>query len=119
MAATNVIETLTSIAVSLDSISFTITQPVGVLTVPVTGGHHIYDEVTLSTSDAALSKGNVGTIGRFFAKNLDSTNNILIGSDGTLFPIILKPGEWIIGRWNAAAFHAKGSAATPKLLYLL
>jgi hypothetical protein len=115
--ANQVIENLPSISVTLDDITFQLTP--GILTVTGSGGHHMLDEVVLSTSDSNLSKGNVGTIGRFFAKNLDVTNNILIGSDGTLYPIMLKPGEWISGRWNAAAFHAKSAAGAPKLKYLL
>jgi hypothetical protein len=117
--ANQVIENLPSISVTLDDITFQLTP--GILTVTGSGGHHMLDEVTLSTSDTNLSKGNVGTIGRFFAKNLSATvgENILIGSDGTLYPIMLKPGEWISGRWNAAAFHAKAAAGTPKLKYML
>jgi hypothetical protein len=115
--ANSITESLPSIVVTLDAITFNLAP--GVLTVSVAGVHHIYDELALSTSDTNLSKGNVATIGRFFAKNLDATNIIQIGSDGLLYPLSLKPGEWIIGRWNAVAFHAKSAAGTPKLLYLL
>jgi hypothetical protein len=75
--------------------------------------------VTLSTTDATLSKGNIVTIGRFYFKNLDPTNTILISDDGVVYALSLKPGEDAKGRWNTAAVHAKASAGTPKLYYLL
>jgi hypothetical protein len=113
-----VIETIPTIAVQLDQIAFTLSSP-GTLTVPVTGLHHVLDEVTLSTTDATLSKGNIVTIGRFYFKNIDPTNTILISDDGVVYALSLKPGEDAKGRWNTAAVHAKASAGTPKLYYLL
>jgi hypothetical protein len=116
--ANTVIETIPTIAVQLDQIAFTLASP-GTLTVPVTGVHHVLDELTLSTTDATLSKGNIGTIGRFYFKNLDITNTIQISDDGSVYALALKPGEDAKGRWNTAAIHAKASAGTPKLYYLL
>jgi hypothetical protein len=89
----------------------------GVISMTVNGRHAIHDNMTLSTSDSTLSKGNVGTIGFFYFRNRDITNNIQIGSDGTLFPLTLKPGEVALGRWNAAAIHAKAAVGTPSLEY--
>ena len=116
--ANTVIETIPSIAVQLDQIAFTLPSP-GTLTVAVTGGHHVLDEVALSTTDATVSKGNIGTIGRFYFKNLDVTNTIQIGGDGSTYPLSLLPGEDAKGRWNTTAVHAKSTAGTPKLYYLL
>ena len=60
-------------------------------------------KLTLSTTDTTVSKGNIGTIGRFYFKNLDITNTIQISDDGSVYPLALKPGEDAKGRWNAAA----------------
>src|SRR5882672_9319831 len=108
------------IVISFPSLNFAkggviVTITPGTLNISVTGIHSIRDLLTLSTSDATLSKGNVATIGIYFIWNHDVTNNILLGSDGTLFPIMLQPGEFGFGRWNAAAFHAKSAAGTPQL----
>lgn len=112
------------ITVSFPSLAFskggvTITITPGTLSVTVVGVHSIRDLVTLSTADTNLSKGNVGTIGIYFVWNHDITNAIQIGGDGTTYPLALNAGEFGFGRWNAAAIHAKASAATPQLEYCL
>lgn len=91
----------------------------GVLIVSVTGVHAIHDQAALTTSPVNLNKGNIGTIGYCYFKNLDVTNAIQIGSDGTTFQILLKPSEFIVVRWNAANVSAKASAGTPSLEYLM
>src|SRR6266545_5690267 len=108
-----------SIAYLKGTIAINISPSPSPLTVSATGIHSIHDTVALSTSDASLSKGTITTIGWVYVKNLDVTNNILIGSDGTLFPLMLKPGEYGVFRWNAAAFHAKSAAGTPQIEYCL
>jgi hypothetical protein len=95
------------------------TMAVGVVNMSVTGKHAIHDNMPLSTGDLNVSKGNIGTIGFFLFRNKDVTNTIQIGSDGTLFPLQLLPGEVAIGRWNAAAVHAKAVAGTPGFEYWL
>jgi hypothetical protein len=112
------------ITVSFPSLSFakggvTITITPGTLSVTVTGVHSIRDLITLSTSNTACSKGNVGTIGIYFIWNHDITNTIQLGGDGTTYPIALFAGEFGFGRWNAATFNAKASAGTPQLEYCL
>jgi hypothetical protein len=89
----------------------------GVLQVSVNGTQIVHGFVTLSTADAVLNKGNVSTIGWILFKSGVAIGNIQIGSDGTLYPLILKPGEGFICRWNAAAVHAKASSGTPQLEY--
>ncbi len=89
----------------------------GILTVTVTGKQVSHGAPTLSTSPANLNKGNVGTIGFVFIKNLDATNTVQYGSDGVLFNLSLKPTEWAIHRWNAAQVSAKASAGTPIIEY--
>jgi hypothetical protein len=113
------------LAVNLPSISFTkstitvnVTPSPNPLLVTVNGVHSVHDQLAMSTSDASITKGNIGTIGYIYVKNLDATNTIQIGSDGTTYHIILKPGEYGVFRWNAAAFHAKCTAGTPSLEYM-
>ena len=89
----------------------------GILAVSINGKQVVHGSIGLTTVDATLNKGNVGTYGYVYFKNQDATNNIQIGSDGTLFPLMLKPGEFSICRWNAAAIHAKAAVGTPILEY--
>lgn len=66
---------------------------------------------SIGTTDTVIDLGGIGTIGYVFFHNLDPTNYIVIGSDGTLYPLKLKPLEFGMARWNAAAMHAKANTA--------
>jgi hypothetical protein len=89
----------------------------GIQATSVTGKQVAHGSIGLTTGDTTLNKGNIGTYGYVYFKNQDATNNIQIGSDGTLFPLLLKPTEFAVVRWNAAAIHAKASVGTPILEY--
>lgn len=89
------------------------------LSVTVTGIHSMHDQVVLTTGDLTLSKGNIGTIGYVYLRNLDATNSILIGPDGANFHIILRAGEYGLLRWNSTNIHAKSGLGTPTLEYML
>jgi hypothetical protein len=116
----------TELSINLASFSFAKT-PISIniaplpspLLVQVTGIHSMHDQVVLSTGDLTLSKGNIATIGYVFMRNLDITNTILVGPDGTTFQIALRAGEYGLFRWNAAAIHAKSGLGTPSLEYML
>lgn len=73
----------------------------------------------IGITDESLNLGDISTIGFVFLRNLDATNIITIGSDGTLYPIRLKPGEFCLVRWNAAAIHAKALVAPCNLEYTI
>lgn len=73
----------------------------------------------IGTSDESLALGDVSTIGFLMIKNLDPTNFVTIGSDGTLYPLKLKPGEAFMGRWNAAAIHVKANTAQCNVEYTI
>lgn len=73
----------------------------------------------IGTSDETLALGDISTIGYCLFRNLDATNYISIGSDGTLYPIKLKANEVALVRWNAAAIHAKANTAICNLEYTL
>jgi hypothetical protein len=89
----------------------------GILAVSINGKQISHGSIGLTTGDTTLIKGNITTYGYVYFKNQDATNNIQIGSDGTLFPLMLKPGEFGVVRWNAAAIHAKATVGTPILEY--
>lgn len=74
----------------------------------------------IGITDEVLVLGDVSSIGYVALKNLDATNSIIVGSDGTLYPIILRPnGGWAIVEWNAAAIHAKANVAICNLEYTI
>lgn len=70
----------------------------------------------LTTTPGDLDLGDIATVGYVLFKNLDTTNNALIGSDGSLWQIVIQPGKSAGPmQWNAAAINAKSSASTVKL----
>ena len=85
----------------------------------VTGNAVVQSVQSIATTDTTLVLGDVSTIGFFYFHNLDPINYIIIGSDGTLYPNKVKPGEFGMVRWNAAAIHAKANAAACLLEYIL
>jgi hypothetical protein len=88
-------------------------------TLAVTGFNAIKAVKQFSTTDYTFDKGNVATIGRVFIRNLDSTNAVIIGSDGTNYPIKIKPLSYGEFEWNAANVHGKSLAGTPYVEYTL
>src|SRR5947209_1719214 len=91
----------------------------GAIPITVAGTHAAKDTIGLTTTDSVINKGNIGTIGFFYLKNNDPNNDVLIGSDGTNYPLKVPAGKVAIGFWNAAAMHAKAAAGTPTLDYWL
>ncbi len=85
----------------------------------VSGTHAIGSFQSIGTGDETLGLGDVATIGYVFLKNTNDTNFITIGPDGSSYPIKLKPGEFAVTRWNAAAIHAKADTATCILQYMI
>lgn len=85
----------------------------------VSGTSGISNIISVGTSDESLALGDISTIGWVYFKNLDPTNYISVGSDGTLYPIKLKAGEFALMRWNAAAIHAKANTGACNFEYLL
>jgi hypothetical protein len=94
----------------------------GVLQFNVAGKHFVHDEISLTTSYAAVNKGNIGTLGFYYFKNTDATNNVLISTDGgSTAAILLAPGQVALGFASSTTttFQAKGSASTPSMEYFL
>jgi hypothetical protein len=89
------------------------------LAIDVAGVHRIDDIGTATASDDTLSKGSIGTIGWFFIQNLGDTNNLLVGTDGTNYQVMLKPSESAAWRVNGSNVHVKSSAGTTDYYYAM
>lgn len=85
----------------------------------VSGTAYITNAIAVGTSDETLAVGDVGTIGWLYMRNLDATNYITAGADGTLYNIKMKAGEPFLGRWNGAAVHVKANTATCQMEYAI
>lgn len=85
----------------------------------VSGTAGVANVIAVGTSDETLALGDVGTNGWLYMKNLDATNYITAGADGTLYNIKMKAGEPFLGRWNGAAIHVKANTAQCNMEYLL
>jgi len=88
----------------------------GTINLSVTGKHAVHDNQALTTSNTALGKGNIGTIGFFYLKNKDSTINVLV-SFGTTEYMTLPPGGIALGVAGVATINAKGASGTPSIEY--
>lgn len=64
---------------------------------------------TIGTVDETIALVDVGTVGYLLVVNQDGTNYVELGSDGSVYPIKLKAGEFCLLRWNGAAIHAKAN----------
>ena len=92
----------------------------GVTTVQDATGNAVVDDVqSIGTSDETLDKGDIGTIGFLYAKNLDALHYIDIGADGSTYPIRLQPGVDCRTPWNSSAVHAKANTAACLLDYVV
>lgn len=86
-------------------------------TVSMSGSNYVEGVMSLTTVEAAIPKGSIGTPGYMIVENLDVTNNALIGVTGSE-PVLLLPGDWALLRINGTPF-AKSSASTVRIRYLL
>jgi len=84
-------------------------QLTDLITVASTG----YSDLTqsIATSSTSLDFGNVSTPGAYFVQNLDSTNYVEIGYDGTNWPIKLLPGAYMQA-YNSSGTTPRGRANT-------
>ena len=89
--------------------------------VDVAGSNYVTGTLATSTSDATIDDGDIGTLGWVVLLNLSTTasENILVGDDGTNYPVIMEPGEPAIFRCNGGTVHVKSSTGTPSVEYLL
>ena len=88
-------------------------------TITVSGNYFVSGVQNIGTTDETVSLGDIGTVGWVLLKNLDGTNYVTAGSDGSVYPIKLKAGEEIKTRWNGAAVHLKANTAACNVAYLI
>lgn len=87
--------------------------------ITVTGAAMQAGVISVGTSDETVAKGDVGTIGVVYVHNMDATNYISVGSDGTNYPLKIKAGEVQVFRWNATDIHVKANTAACRLEFIL
>lgn len=85
----------------------------------VSGTAGIQNVIAVGTSDESLALGDIATIGWLYMRNLDATNFITFGADGTLYNGKMKPGEPCLMRWNGAAIHVKANTAPCNMEYVI
>lgn len=88
---------------------------------------NISDQVTVSgtkytrvvqavgTSDETMELGDITTPGYIMLTNLDATNYIQIGFNGSTYQMRLKAGESMLARNDAATWHFLANTATCNL----
>lgn len=87
--------------------------------VTVSGNYPSAGSQLIGTVDETLTLSpDIGTLGFVMFRNEDVTNFILIGADGSSYPVKLKAGE-IAGpfRFNGAAIHAKADTGNCRLSF--
>jgi hypothetical protein len=87
--------------------------------ITLTGNYFMSGVQNVGTTDETIALGDIGTVGVVYFKNLDSTNFVTFGADGTNYHIKLKAGESALLRWNGAAVHAKADTAACKVEYVI
>ena len=92
--------------------------PTSIAVVP-SGNGFVKSVISVGTADETLALGDVATNGYLWLHNLDGTNYITFGPDGSSYPVKLKAGEIALLRWNGAAIHAKANTAACQLEYAL
>lgn len=84
----------------------------------MTGTEYVYGIFSIGTSAENIAKGDVGTWGWVYMKNLDSTNYVDGGDDADNPSIQMKAGEPFLGRWNATNVSLKANTAACRVLFL-
>lgn len=82
--------------------------------ISITGTKYVVGVQSIGTSDEVVAIDDIGTAGFCLVKNLDSSNYIEIGADGTTYPIKLLAGEFALFRINGT-LHAKANTAACNL----
>ena len=87
------------------------------VSVDVAGTAYCNTTQSIPTTDASVVFGGAGTPGYFMLQNLDATNYVDIGFDGSTYPFRLAPGTAtagggvMMGPNNGATIHAKANTA--------
>jgi len=88
--------------------------------IDITGDSYTAAVHEVGTSEEELTQhADVGTPGWVYAKNLDSTNYVEIGSTTGVYDVKLLAGEAAIWRHNSATVYAKANTAACKVDYVI
>lgn len=73
---------------------------------------------SIGTADVTVATGDLPSIGFVMLRNLAATSTnatptLLIGPDGSSYPLALKAGESALFRWNQPALHLKADTNLP------
>ena len=76
---------------------------------------------TITTAGSTVTFGTVGTVGVFMLQNIDPTNYVDVGFDGTTYPVRLAAvsgtqGGFIIAPNNGSTIYARASVTGCNLL---
>lgn len=74
---------------------------------------------TVGTSEEALVKGDIGTIGYVGVRNTDATNFVELGAVTAEYSVKLAPGEGCVMPWKRTNIYAKADTASCKVAYTL
>jgi hypothetical protein len=92
----------------------------GTKTVTVAGDKYIKTVQAIGTSEEAIQKGELGTLGFMCVKNLDDTNFVLIvGATGLTSGNKLMPGESGVFRLSGNAPFAKADTAPCNIEFMI
>lgn len=81
-------------------------------TLDVTGDHFESKVLAIGTTDESIAKGDMSTVGFVMIRNLDDTNFVLAGDDGTNYPVKILAGEFCLFRLNGSTLHLKADTAS-------
>lgn len=74
-------------------------------TFDVTGDHYESKVLEIGTVDESINKGDMSDVGFVLLKNLDTTNFVSAGDDGTNYPIKILPEEFAMFRLDGNTLH--------------
>lgn len=77
----------------------------------VAGDYYDAKLQNVGTGDETITDADIGTLGYCLIKNLDVTNYVEAGVDGTNYSVRINPGEIALFRANGAALHLKANTA--------
>jgi len=88
--------------------------------VDVTGSEFTHQVQVVGTTEEEIAQGaDVGTPGYVWAKNLDATNYVEIGSTTGVYDIKVKAGEIALWRHNSATLYGKANTSAVRLEYII
>lgn len=71
------------------------------------GKDYVHVTQAVGTVNETVALVDIGTPGWVYIRNLDPTNFVLAGADGTNYPIKVWPGTQIVTGWNGASVNVK------------